>query len=227
MHLIDLPGWAVQRGRPLLRIDALDIARTALLGIDLQNAFIVPGQVFANPHALDIVARVNQLAAAFRHAGGQVMWTRQTVDDAPGRADPRWLALAGDPWVERAKSALRAGSQGHALHAGIQQGAADTVIDKYRYSALLPNASDLDARLRSRGIDTLIITGTLTNCCCESTARDAYMLGYRVLFVADATAAVTDAEHNAALLNLCLMFADVRLGDEVLELIAHAQVAGP
>jgi len=53
----------------------------------------------------------------------------------------------------------------------------------------------------------LIITGTLTNVCCESSARDAYMLGYKVLFASDATAAVSDAEHNAALTNLRLNFA--------------------
>jgi len=47
------------------------------------------------------------------------------------------------------------------------------------------------------------VTGTLTNCCCESTARDAIALDYQVLFASDATAALTDEEHNASLLNLC------------------------
>jgi nicotinamidase-related amidase len=62
----------------------------------------------------------------------------------------------------------------------------------------------------------VVITGTLTNVCCETTAREAYMAGYRVIVVADATAAVTDAEHKAALLNLRLNFADVRRASEVI-----------
>ena len=65
----------------------------------------------------------------------------------------------------------------------------------------------------------IVITGTLTNCCCESTAREANMAGYKVIVVSDATAAVTDAEHNAALLNLRLNFADVRRTKAVLGMI--------
>ena len=65
----------------------------------------------------------------------------------------------------------------------------------------------------------LILTGTLTNVCVESTAREANMAGYKVIVVADATAAVTDAEHNAALLNLRLNFADVRRTRQVLRMI--------
>lgn len=220
MHRIELPDWAVARGRPLLGIDRIEAARTALLAIDLQNAFMLPDQVFGNPHALDIVPNVNRLASALRVAGGRVVWTRQTVSDDPRRADPHWQALAGDAFVERAKAALRPGTPGHALHAGVERAEGDLVLDKVRYSAFLPTSSDLDARLKAAAVDTLIVAGTLTNCCCESSARDACMLGYRVLFVADATAAVTDAEHNAALLNLSVMFADVRMTGEVLALIA-------
>jgi nicotinamidase-related amidase len=69
----------------------------------------------------------------------------------------------------------------------------------------------------------VVITGTLTNLCCESTAREANMAGYKVIVVSDATATVTDAEHNAALLNLRLNFADVRRTREVLSMIAAAK----
>lgn len=221
MHRVELPAWAVERGRALNHFDRIDVARTALLCVDMQNAFVAEGEVFGNAHARDIIPGVNRLAAGFRAAGGTVWWTRQTVDDAhPLYADPHWLALGDDPHVARAKAALAAGSRGHALHPDMQCHAGDRVLDKYRYSAFLPNSSDIDARLRAAGVDTLLIAGTLTNCCCESSARDACMLGYKVLLVADACAAVTDAEHNAALLNLRLMFADVRGVDEVLALLA-------
>ena len=77
----------------------------------------------------------------------------------------------------------------------------------------------LDAMLRARGIDTLIVVGTATNVCCESTARDAMMLNYKVFFVSDGNACRTDAEHNATLASLMAMFADVRSTDEMIALL--------
>jgi nicotinamidase-related amidase len=222
MHRIELPGWAVERGRRMNCFERIDPAKTALVAIDLQNAFTRPGQVFGNPHACDIIPMVNRLAAAQRAAGGLVVWTRQTVSRTPPLAYPPWQYDAADPFVARAIAALTPGADGHALHPGLDRGPADLLLDKYRYSAFIRHGSDLDERLRVLGIDTLIIAGTLTNVCCESTARDAYMLGYRILFASDATAAVTDAEHNAALLNLCLNFADVR---ETATLLAMLEAA--
>jgi ureidoacrylate peracid hydrolase len=65
----------------------------------------------------------------------------------------------------------------------------------------------------------VLITGTLTNCCCESTARDAMQFNYRVLFVADANAALTDAEHAATLHSMAFVFADLYDTEEVLPLL--------
>jgi nicotinamidase-related amidase len=69
-------------------------------------------------------------------------------------------------------------------------------------------------------VDSLVITGTVTSVCCESTARDAAMLGYRVVFVADGTADVRDSVHNATLRTIYRSFGDVRPTSEVLALIA-------
>lgn len=219
MHTIEIPDWAFTRGRTLNYFTRIDLARTALIAIDMQNAFMLPGEAFGNPHARDIVGNVNALASAARSAGGRVLWTRQTISAQPPRAYPTWQFNTDDAFVRNAMAALSAGAFGHQLNEQMKVHEGDIVIDKYRYSAFVENASNLDAVLKGLNIDTLIISGTLTNCCCESTARDANMLGYKVLFVSDATAAVTDAEHNAALLNLCIMFADVRSTDEVLALI--------
>jgi ureidoacrylate peracid hydrolase len=70
-----------------------------------------------------------------------------------------------------------------------------------------------------QGIDTVLITGTLTNCCCESTARDAMQLNYRVLVAADANAALTDKEHAATLHVMAMVFADLYSTDEVVALL--------
>jgi nicotinamidase-related amidase len=219
MHAIDLPEWAVERGRRMNFFQQIDPRRTALIAVDLQNAFARAGDVFGNAHACDIIPNVNRLAKALRRAGGHVVWTRQTMTSEPPHAQPRWQFDMNVAFVRKATAALSEGADGHRLHDLLDVDAADTVLNKYRYSAFIQGASGIDALLRARNIDTLIVAGTLTNVCCDSSARDAYMLGYRILFAADATAAITDTEHNAALLNLCLNFADVRTTEALVGLI--------
>ncbi len=97
-------------------------------------------------------------------------------------------------------------------------------MNKHRFAAFIPGTCDLHQLLQDRGIETLIISGTLTNCCCESTARDAMQLNYKVIFVSDANATLTDAEHNATLNNMCALFADVMSTAEVVDAL---RLSGP
>ena len=80
---------------------------------------------------------------------------------------------------------------------------------KYRFSAFLPGASDLPERLRARGFDTVLITGTVTNVCCESSARDAMMTNFRAVMVSDGNAASSQTEHEASLSAFYSTFGDV------------------
>ncbi|MDB5395851.1 MAG: rutB 2, partial [Rhodospirillales bacterium] len=147
MHQIDLPDWAVERGRRMNCFDHINPARTALIAVDMQNAFTLAGQIFENPHACDIIPSVNRLAAAMRAAGGQVVWTRQTVTRNAPYAYPEWHYDADNPFVRRAIDALTDGAEGHRLHGAVEIGDADIVLNKYRYSAFIQNASEIDARL--------------------------------------------------------------------------------
>lgn len=217
MHRTDLPGWA--RDRAAYRFAGLDPRRTALVNVDMQRAFMAPGAVFGNPHALDIADNVNRLSAALRRKGGRIAWTRQTYTDVAPLAPPGWHYDTSRARVAEAMAALSAGAPDHALHEAMVVAPQDAVLDKFRYGAFSCPAGALDRWLREAAADTLIVTGTLTNCCCESTAREAHMRGYRVFFVSDATAAPTDEEHNAALLGLMLYFADLRRTDNMLALI--------
>jgi len=219
MNQIELPAWAIERGRRLNSFDRIDPARTALIAIDLQIAFTLAGEVFGNANARDIIPNVNRLANAMRAAGGHVLWTRQTVTRELPYAYPEWQYDATDPFVARAIADLTDGAASHQLHEALEVHPDDIVLNKYRYSAFIRDSSDIESRLAALNVDMLIITGTLTNVCCESSARDAYMLGYKVLFASDATAAVSDAEHNAALTNLRLNFADVKSTDALIALI--------
>jgi nicotinamidase-related amidase len=219
MHRTRLPGWARARGAALNDFPALTPGRTALVNVDMQNVFLAEEQVFGNAHARAIVPQVNELSQAMRGAGAPVIWTRQTHTFEPPFAPADWQYDAEKPGIADAIAALQAGTVGHALYPGVAVSAADLVVDKYRYGAFICPAGALPTTLERLGVEMLIITGTLTNVCVESTAREANMAGYKVLVVADATAAVTDAEQNAALLNLRLNFADVRRTREVLRMI--------
>jgi len=95
------------------------------------------------------------------------------------------------------------------------------LVDKTRFGAFVPGASRLHEILQEKDIDTLIITGTLSNCCCESTARDAMQMNYKIIFVSDANAALTDAAHSATLENMTFLFADVMPTSQVIAAITR------
>ena len=97
----------------------------------------------------------------------------------------------------------------------------DLLIDKHRFSGFTPGTSQLHDELRQRGIENLVISGTLTNCCCESTARDAMQLNYRVIMAVDACAALNDEAHAGTLDSMALIFADLRTVDEIEALLEH------
>ena len=92
----------------------------------------------------------------------------------------------------------------------------DLTVEKKRFSAFIQGSSDIAAHLSSRGIDTLLIGGTATNICCESTARDAMMLNYKVVMVHDALATYTDEDHNATLRTFYSLFGDVQTVDQAI-----------
>ena len=74
------------------------------------------------------------------------------------------------------------------------------MILKHRYSAFYN--TDLETVLRCLKVEDLVITGIMTNMCCESTARDAYYRDYRIFFPADGTGSISEDMHLASLLNL-------------------------
>ena len=187
-----------------------DPARTALVVIDLQNGFMDDRVGHAVcPMAREIVPNVNRLAGAVRASGGGVFWVLNTHDEA---CLTEWSVMHGMSTPEgRAKraAAMSEGTEGHQLWPLLDVRPEDEQVRKYRFSAFLPGASELPNRLRARGYDTVIITGTVTNICCESSARDAMMTNFKVIMVSDGNAATNMREHEASLLAFYLTFGDV------------------
>jgi len=118
---------------------------------------------------------------------------------------------------QRRSNTLIKGTEGHRIWNDLNVLDGEPVIEKTRFSALVQGSSTLDAYLQEHGVDTLIITGCLTDVCCESTARDAMMLNYRAIMVTDA--ADTDADHNAALTASYSTFGDIMPTDMLIGLL--------
>jgi ureidoacrylate peracid hydrolase len=216
MHRVSIPDYilerVVARRGTVTLFERLAARNTALLVIDMQNAFMQEGMASYLPGATDLVPNVNTLAAALRRAGGRVVWIRHT-------ADPSWDVYGRFSKPEHREAALASytpGHVGHAIHASLAVEPNDLTIDKRRFSALIQGSSDLDSRLRGMGVDTVVIAGVVTNSCCECTARDAMMLNYKTVFVSDANGARTDEEHNATLGNILRLFGDVATTDEII-----------
>jgi ureidoacrylate peracid hydrolase len=206
-----------RRGR-LHLFDALDPKRSALVVIDMQNAFVAPGAPMEVPAARAIVAPINRLAAELRRRGVTVIWltheNRRDGGDWSGFFD----AFVASGRRTEAAAALAGGSAQQKLWPHLEVAPDDVRLSKNRYSPLIPGASRLQATLQQKGIDTLLIAGTKTNVCCECTARDAMMLDYKVVLLSDCTAALSDEEQRATLENVIQQFGDVLTADEAIRL---------
>ena len=225
MHPSELPHditerMRVRRGR-LHLFERLDVSRTALVVIDMQNAFLRPGAPSETPMARAIVPQINCLAQAVRAGGGVVAFAQGSFQPSGPEAWPLFFEHMVNPAFSAAiLQALTPGHPDHELWPELDVQAGDVRVRKKRYSAFFPGACSLPEQLRERGVDTVIITGTLTNVCCEASARDAMMGDFKTVMVSDANAARSDAEHLAALVTLVQFFADVRSTDEVLAMLS-------
>lgn len=199
-----------RRGRRFA-YEVLDPVRTALVVVDM-----VPFFADAGPHFHGIVPNINAIARGLREAGGTVAWVLPEVGPPS-----EWATGFYGPTVAAMFAASGGtGSPRERLFPELDAQADDVWAEKSAPSAFFPGRSTLPAALVARNVDTVLVTGTVTSVCCESTARDAAALGHRVVFVADGTADVRDSVRDATLRTVYRSFGDVRPTTEVLELIS-------
>ena len=219
MHKIEISKTAVERVRTRLGrlhpFDTIDPGKTALLVIDMQNYFVKQGHQSETPLAREIVPNINRLAAELRRRGGHVVWIRNGTNDTRESWSNYHGCLQKPERAERRLKSMEIGADGYEFWHLNDIRPEDAQITKKRYSAFIQGSSSVERHLRDRGIDTVLITGTATNVCCESTARDAMMLNFKVVMVADGLATHTDEEHNATLSNFYGQFGDVQTVNEV------------
>lgn len=178
--------------------------RSALLVVDMQVFFLDPASPTFTCGGEAILSNVAQLVHAFRQIGRPVIFTRHVhhPDHLDSGIMGWWwdgMCLEGSPESE--------------VHPDLAPMSGEKQVFKHRYSAFYN--TDLETVLRCLKVEDLVITGVMTNLCCESTARDAYFRDYRVFFLADGTGSVSEELHLATLLNLAFGFAYVTTTQEI------------
>jgi len=184
----------------------LDPQKTALVLIDLQNAIVGMNPV---PHtAAQVVENSKKLADAFRGQGAPVVYVRVDLNDFmnPPVDQPHNL---GDKPLPAAASEITPS-------AGFQHG--DILVTKRHWGAFA--GTDLEQQLKSRGIDTVVLTGISTNVGVESTARQGTGLGFAFVLVEAACSSQNAEHHRFAFENIFPRLTRVRSTDEVLTALA-------
>ena len=227
MHRYIMPDWVkervLRRQGKLFANDTIEAARTALVVVDMQNYFCAEGFPAEVPLSRTIVPNINRLAAAMRAAGGTVVWVQTDSAEALTRWGNHHKYMLTPERVAKRIAGLDAKAEGFALFGELAPLPGDLRVRKVTYSAFMPGSSDIDAQLKARGIDTVLITGTATNVCCESSARDAMLRDYRAIMLSDGNATWTDEEQAGTLNSFAMFFGDVMSTDEALARIVPAE----
>lgn len=185
---------------------SLAVAEAALLVIDMQEFFLDPKSKTFTCGGLAVLPNVKRMISAFREADRPVIFTRHVHHpDLLDAGIMAWwwngMCVEGTPESE--------------VHSEVAPLPGEKVVLKHRYSAFYN--TDLETVLRCIGVKDLVITGIMTNICCESTARDAYYRDYRIFLPADGTGSINEEMHVASLLNLAYGFSCVTTVDLILK----------
>ncbi|MFH1834386.1 MAG: cysteine hydrolase [bacterium] len=194
--------------------------KTALVNVDMQNCFVADSPIAA-PDGLGVLSRINQLAEACRRAGILVIHTALVL-----RPDCSNIGVLAETAPPAKAGVLNKGTESAALHKSLVVEPGDIVLEKPRFGAF--HGTDLELILRSRGIDTIIISGIATNVCCDTTAREAMVRDFHVFFLSDGTATAEMGVASAAelqratLATMDFLFAQVLTVDDMLEKIERS-----
>ena len=204
----------LRRQGKLFSHDTIEAGRAALVVVDMQNYFCAAGFPAEVPLSRGIVPNINRMARAMRAAGGTVVWVQTDSAEALARWGKHHTFMLTPERVQKRLAGLDSAAEGFRLFGDLEALPGDLRVKKVTYSAFMPGSSDIDAQLGARGIDTVLIAGTATNVCCESSARDAMLRDYRVIMLSDGNATWTDEEHAATLNSFAMFFGDVMSIDE-------------
>jgi ureidoacrylate peracid hydrolase len=192
----------------------------AVLVVDMQNDFCAEGGAMHREGrdltlVKSMVPRLAQLITAARAAKVPLVWIRNVYNTGPN-----WYL--SEIWLEQAER-RRNGAylsipvcEPNAWNGDfyeVKPEPSEVIVTKHRYGAF--ESTDLDLVLRSKGIRTVIMTGVATNVCVETTARQAFLRDYYVVFSNDCTATYSQPAHDMTLENIDAFFGQVASAAEI------------
>ena len=181
--------------------------------IDIQRYFVDADEGGAPVSALrfgaEAALNAARLVAAYRGRSLPVVFSRHSHLDMC--VDGGMMALLWDYDIME-------GTPESEIVPVVAPAGSEEVITKRRYSAFL--GTELEGYLRRLGVEQVVVCGVMTNLCCETTARDAFMRDFAVFFAADATATKSEKMHLASLVNLAYGFATIVLAGEIVEAVS-------
>lgn len=193
---------------------AFEPARTALVNVDVQRCFVEQSPLAAG-NGRELVDRINRLARGCRTAGMPIVHTRGWM-----RADGSNLGVMAEMVPSFIVALYTEGAESAELHDALEVAPTDIILDKPRYGAF--HGTDLELILRSKGVDTIIVSGIATNICCETTAREAAQRDFRVIFLNDGTGTKemngvsADELQRSTCASLGMVFAQIATIEEVM-----------
>jgi nicotinamidase-related amidase len=202
-------------------LDPLDLKQstTALIVVDMQNDFVREGAPLEVPDARATIDAHRRLLDRFRGDGRPVVFTRFIA--GPKRTLIwNWSAVLAPPVCCCRPGFMRRypDVQGERDCAAVIDEltplSGEVQLDKYNYGAF--HRTNLLDRLLAAGVDTVVITGTVTQICVDETARGAFREGLKTVMVSDAVSSFDPALHQATLANFAMKFGWVMTADEVL-----------
>jgi len=184
--------------------------KTALLVIDMQNDFIEEGAIIEVRGIRKNLTILRDFIEGCREKRITIIYTKHIFDPVNNPIEAKLFP-------ELAKEGLRDCSRGTEVHAALKPLDDDVVIKKRRFDAFI--GTKLELMLKSKGIENVIIAGTMTNVCCESTARTAMMKDFNVLFCSDLTFTSDPDAHNNTLKNISTHFGKVMKSEDILRFL--------
>ena len=175
-----------------------------------------------------IMPTINELAGTVRDMGGRVAWVQLQAGDADGNsiAELYHQFFFSPQGADAHRESLTPGHWGYEICEELDVQDGDIRAWKSRHSAFIPGHGDLHEQLQAAGIENLLIAGTVTNFCCETTGRDAMMLDYRAVMVSDCNAARFPEDHAAGLTTFFQSFGDVYTAAEATDVLRLGQQEG-
>ncbi len=204
-----------------------DRSQLALVVVDMQNAYCheqgsLAMQGFDVSACRKVVAKVKRVLETFREEALPVIFLYLAFEkdyrDGGAMAHEIW------PFFKE-KRGLLDGTWDASIVDELKPLADEVVIRKTRYSGF--SGTNLDYRLRFMGADTLVVCGVTTNICVESTVRDAFHLGYRVVVIADGTAEIDEERFRFSLKTMEYAFGKVITTDHLAVFLKHPQTVFP